>query len=116
MADGSIILWLGLFMLGCALVLLVAGALRSNELFRVTVKDGQPRLTRGRLPPALFDDLCDVLRRENVRSAVIRVVLEGGQPRLALSAEASAAAQPLRNVLGRFSLVELRSGRMRPER
>lgn len=112
-ADGSIILWLGLFMLGCALALLVAAAFRSNELFRIVVEGGQPRLARGRLPPALFDDLCVVIRRENLQEAVIRVVLQGGEPRLALRADANAAAQALRNVLGQFSLVQLRTGRLR---
>ena len=100
-------------MLSCALVLLVVGARRKNELFCISVRDGQPRLERGRLPPALFDDVCEVVKRERLQRGVIRVVLEAGTPRLLLQAEAAAAAQPLRNVLGRFSLVELRSGRMR---
>lgn len=100
-------------MLSGALVLLVVGALRSNELFRITVRDGQPRLQRGRLPPALFDELCEVVKRERLKEGSIRVVLEAGSPRLLLRADATTAAQPLRNVLGRFSLVELRSGRMR---
>lgn len=113
-ADGSIILWLGLFMLSCALLLLVLGALRANELFRITIRGGEPRLARGRLPPALFDDIRDIVQRERLQVGVIRVVLAGGQPRLLLRADAMAAAQPLRNVLGRFSLVELRAGRMRP--
>lgn len=100
-------------MLSCALGLVVLAAWRSNELFRIAVRDGQLRLERGRLPPALFDEVSEILRRERVQHAVVRVVLETGRPRLFLDAEASAVAQPLRNVLGRFSLAELRSGRMR---
>ena len=100
-------------MLGCALVLLVVSARRKNELFRISVRDGQPRLERGRLPPALFDEVCEVVKRERLQQGTIRVVLEAGTPRLLLQADATAAAQPLRNVLGRFSLVELRTGRMR---
>ena len=100
-------------MLSCALVLLIVGARRGKELFRIVVRDGQPRLERGRLPTALFDEVCEVVKRERLQRAVIRVVLDAGKPRLMLRADATAAAQPLRNVLGRFSLVELRTGRMR---
>lgn len=101
-------------MLSCALVLLIVNARRANELFRISVHDGQPRLERGRLPPALFDDIRDVVQRERLAQGVIRGVLEAGSPRLLLSADASSAAQPLRNVLGRYSAGQLRAGRMRP--
>lgn len=105
--------WLGLLFIAGVLALLSYAATRATELFRLSVTHGQVRLERGRLPRPLFDELSDVIRRERLQQAEIRVVLEAGAPRLLLEAESRGAEQALRNVLGRFTLTQIRTGRMR---
>jgi hypothetical protein len=107
--------WIGLVLLGLVLLVLLRGAVLGTELFRVRVRGGEIELLRGRLPPALFDEIADVVRLHRVQSGEIRAVLSGGRPQLVFEHDgsSSAAEQPLRNVLGRFTLRQIRSGRRR---
>ena len=111
MVSGPSLLLLGL--------LAVVGYLiirRATELFCIRVEDGKPRHVRGRMPPALFSDICDVLSASRVQRAVLRAVSEGGKPRLIVDGDLHPdQVQRLRNVLGRFKLAQIRSGR-RPRR
>ncbi len=86
---------------------------QARELFRLSVRHGELSLERGRLPPVLFQELADVARRERLHEVVIRAVVEGGKPRLLVEGDAKGAEQPLRNVLGRFTLQQIRAGRRR---
>jgi hypothetical protein len=108
--------------MGPLLVLAVAALLawlllrRANELCAVRVLDGKARLVRGRAPGALVPEFEDVLRRAQVSSVELRIVSEGGAPRLVpnpgLTEE---VAQRLRNVLGPYSVLHFRRGpRARP--
>ncbi len=93
---------------------LARGLWLATELFRLSARHGELTLERGRLPPALFSELSDIAQRQRLHGVEIRVVLAGGVPTLSVSGDsANAAAQPLRNVLGRFTLTQLRSGRLR---
>lgn len=105
--------WIVLFLLGSVLLVLVRAALLGNELFRIRARAGEIELARGRLPPELFDEIADVVRLHRVRSGDIRAVLSGGRAKLVFEHDGSsaAAAQPLRNVLGRFTVRQIRSGR-----
>jgi uncharacterized protein DUF3634 len=108
-------IWLGL----PGLVLLVFGyALRrANELFALSARAGKLTLVRGRLSPALLSELADIGRRERLDNVEIRVFSESGVPRLVLSgAVNSAAEQALRNVLGRYPVAQIRTGRVRARR
>lgn len=107
--------WLGLLLLGVALLVLARAAFLGTELFRIRVREAELRLERGRLPPALFDEIADIVRLQRVGSATIGAVLSGGSVRLVFEhdGQSAAAEQPLRNVLGRFTLTQLRSGRRR---
>jgi hypothetical protein len=104
---------------GSALALLAISGLvfwlilrRATELFCVHVRDGAVRHVRGRIPPSLFSDLCDVLAAPRVANAVVRAVTRGGEPRLLVEGELGAdQLQRLRNVLGRFKTAQIRSGR-----
>jgi hypothetical protein len=106
-------LWLGLLLL----VLFGLYALRAftlhNELFRLSAEHGELSLEHGRLPPTLFSELADVARRERLHQVVIRAVVEGGRARLIVEGAGKDAEQPLRNVLGRFTLQQIRAGRRR---
>jgi hypothetical protein len=85
---------------------------RATELFCVEVKDGAARHVRGRMPAALLSDIGDVVKRPKVRRAMLRVVTESGRPRLLATGELhSDQVQQLRNVVGRFDIVQIRSGR-----
>jgi len=94
-----------------------AGALwlllrRANELCAVRVSLGTARLLRGRAPARLLGDLAEIARRSPGAEAVVRVVVEGGQPRALLPATLDAAvAQQVRNVVGQHSVLHFRSGR-----
>lgn len=85
-----------------------------TELFRITSKEGKLTLRRGRLPPALFSELADIAAREKLDGVLIRAVLTGGEARLVVTGpNVERFVQPMRNVLGRFTLPQLRSGRLR---
>ena len=89
---------------------LVLALVRANELFVVRVRDGSVRLVRGRVPPRLFDDLSDVVRKPAVLSANLRAVSEGGQPRLYAEGELSPEhKQRLRNVIGTWTVHQIRT-------
>jgi hypothetical protein len=107
--------WLGLLLVAVVLLVLLRAAWLGTELFRVRVLDGQVELERGRIPPALLGEIADIVRLYGVKSAHVSAVLSGGSPRLVLEHDGSAASaeQPLRNVLGRFTATQLRSGKRR---
>jgi hypothetical protein len=104
--------WLGLLLLGVVLVVFLRAVRRGTELFRVRVRDGEMELERGRLPPALFHEVGDIVRLHRIQNAKISAVLSGGAARLVFEHDGAAAGaeQPLRNVLGRFTTTQLRSG------
>jgi hypothetical protein len=99
-----------------AIALLVASAplvlaiVRANELFFLRVRDGGVRLVRGRVPPRLFDDVADVVRKPAVVRANLRAVNEGGRPRLYAEGELSPEhKQRLRNVVGTWTVQQIRA-------
>ncbi len=107
-------LWIALAVLFLLVVPLAVGLRRATDLCVIDVVGGKPRLRRGRLPPALMSEITDIVRRNRVRAGRIRVVTEGGEPRLLADAGFPAAAtQQLRNVVGRYRVAQLRSGRLR---
>ena len=101
-------------MLCLALLAIFYGLRRANELFALSAQRGKLTVTRGRLPPALFSDLEDIAARERLDQVELRVVSEAGVPRLLSSNAGPAFEQAARNVLGRFSVAQIRAGRRRP--
>jgi hypothetical protein len=107
-------LLIGLLLLGVLLLPIARGLGLAGELFRVRAQYGALTLERGRLPPKLFAELSDIAVRERLHDVIVRAVVEGGRPRLILQGKTGhSAEQPLRNVLGRFTLAQLRSGSLR---
>lgn len=87
---------------------------RSTELFVIIVRNGKSKVVRGRLPPRLFDDIDDVLRRPPVDDGEVRVVAEQMRPRVFVSGSINEVqAQRIRNVVGRFDITQIRTGRRR---
>lgn len=103
-------LLVGLALLVLAAIPLAIAIWRSNELFRVSVRNGTVKLERGRLPGALFHDLEDIFANTSA-SADIRVVTEDRRPRAIIRGVDEGLAQRVRNVVGRFRLAEIRAGR-----
>lgn len=101
------------------LVVLVAVALflwfglrRADELSVFELSRDGARLVRGRTPPELLSDVAEIARRAAVPTTVVRVITEGGTPRLIAPADLpDAVVQQLRNVVGRHHLAHFRSGR-----
>ncbi len=88
---------------------------RSTELFVIELGQGGMRLVRGRIPRRLFADLRDVVERARLERGRVRVVLDGGSPRLRASDEVpSGVVQQLRNVVGTYQVAQIRNGNMRP--
>ena len=87
---------------------------RANELFALSARAGKLELRRGRISPALLAEFADIAQRERLGECEIRVLSESGVPRLETRGAANPGAeQALRNVLGRYSVSQLRRGRMR---
>jgi hypothetical protein len=98
-----------------ALIVFAISLRRSTELFIVEAARGRARLVRGRLPKRLFYDVCDIVERARLEAGRIRVVLDGGRPRVRVSDEVpDGVAQQLRNVVGAYQVAQIRNGNMRP--
>lgn len=94
------------------LVLAVAGFFlwqRANELFCLSVRDGETLLVRGRLPVGLQQGLSDVVRRAGIRSGTIRGVRASSHARLVTRGIDERTTQQLRNVFGLSSVQKLRA-------
>ena len=112
--------WLWLLLAACLLAPIAYGLRRANELFALSARDGTLTIKRGRVPPALFSDLAEIAGRVRLDNVEIRVLSESGIPRLLVSdadggdsPALEQAAQAARNVLGRFSVAQIRAGRLR---
>ena len=90
------------------IVVLLRGA---PELARLEVRDGKLSFLRGRLPPRLLDDFADVLGRRAIARADVRVLLDGGRPRVVATGVTDDELQQLRNVAGAYSSSQFRTGR-----
>jgi hypothetical protein len=102
--------------LAIALLLLVATAplvvalLRANELFVLRLRNGRLSIARGRLPQRLLDDIGDVVRAPVVLEGTLRGVSEDGRVRIYADADLTdAQRQRLRNVLGQWSVTQVRN-------
>jgi uncharacterized protein YqjF (DUF2071 family) len=82
---------------------------RSNELFCLSWRDGQLRLVRGRIPPALKHDLGDALAHMKVARCTVRAKRDERGARLVASGVDDFAEQRLRNILQIFPISQLRS-------
>jgi hypothetical protein len=112
--------WLWLLLAACLFAPIAYGLRRANELFALSARDGTLTIMRGRVPPALFSDLAEIAERARLDNAELRVLSVSGIPRLLMSdadggvsPALEQAAQAARNVLGRFSVVQIRAGRLR---
>lgn len=83
----------------------------SPELARLEVRGGELVFEKGRMPQKLLDDFGDVLRGRSIARATIRVVLDGGQPRVVATGLGEGDLQGLRNVAGSYTTAQFRSGR-----
>jgi len=94
-----------------ALAAIVRALLRANELFVVRFRGGRARLVRGRIPSRLLADLTDVVRASAIDDAEIRAVSESKRPAIRTRGAFSAAdAQRLRNVVGLWTVAQIRAG------
>ncbi len=83
---------------------------RATELCHIRVRAGKVEFVRGRMPIRLRHEIDDVLVRERVQDAELRLRVEAQQARLVASGLSGGTLQQLRNVIGRYPLAKLRSG------
>ena len=109
--------WLWLLLAAGLCAPIAFGLRRANELFTLSARNGTLTVTRGRVPRALFSELAEIAERTRLDDAQICVVSESGVPRLVVKVAGGAASpaveQAARNVLGRFSVAQIRAGRLR---
>lgn len=83
---------------------------RATVLFLLQVKGGKTRFVRGRIPPALLRELCDVLDGSR-HQGVVSAVLDDREARVVVRGDFDAGTvQQLRNVVGRYPLAKIRAG------
>jgi len=88
------------------------GLRRANEISVFELSRDGARLIRGRTPPELLSDIAEIARRAAVPTTVVRVITEGGTPRLIAPTHLpDAVVQQLRNVVGRHQAAHFRNGR-----
>ncbi len=95
----------------CALVAapIVIGITRANELVVLDARAGKLEVRRGRAPAKLLRELGEVTRRAKLDAVSLKIVAEDARPRLVLGGTVDdGVAQRLRNVVGLFTLAELR--------
>ena len=108
-------LLVGILILVIVSIPLAFAIARSTELFVVVVQKGKPRLLRGHAPSRLVDDVMDVLSRAKLSNrATIRCVVHNAHPRIETDdAVPAGTLQQLRNVVGHYSVAQIRSGKRR---
>lgn len=95
------------------LLALWLAARRHQRLFVLRAERGRLKLVAGRMPPLLFDEFEDIVRRARLDGVTVRVLVEDGEPRLYVDGPGQGVEQSLRNVLGRFPLTRIRTGTRR---
>lgn len=81
----------------------------ANELFVLRIDDGKVRVVRGRIPKRLLDGIADIAEKSRVSGVRVRVISEGGSPRLVPDELSPELAQRIRNVVGQFTVAEIRN-------
>jgi hypothetical protein len=73
---------------------------RANEICAISVRAGSAIVYRGAIPPALWNDITDVVRRARVENATLRILKDRGAARLIAKGIDAPTAQQLRNAIG----------------
>ncbi len=85
------------------IALLVVGSLlarRANEMFLLSIRQGQVDVVRGRVPAALLEAISDVARDTRLEHATLRGIRGPTGARLVVHGADDRVAQQLRNVFG----------------
>jgi hypothetical protein len=105
---------------GIVIALVAAGAVagfwlatrRAVTIAELAIEDGEIRVVRGGLPPAVLGDLRDVVRDPLVRRATLRIVRAVKHAEVRIGGEVSASqAQRVRNIVGSVPLARLARSR-----
>lgn len=97
-----------------AVVAVVAIVLsRANELFCVSVRSGRCLIVRGHVPPSLWRELRDVMKRARA-TGTVRAVKSGGTPRLVFSGIDPSTQQRVRNAFGAMGFGHLKASAPAP--
>jgi hypothetical protein len=99
-------------LLAFAFVAVVLGAIlffgaRSDELFVIAIRHGEPRVVRGHVPPGFLADVRHIV--PNVSRGTIRVTRADGFARLTASGVSERALQRLRNAFSVHPASRLRA-------
>jgi hypothetical protein len=85
---------------GAVAVLALVIYSRMNEVFCVSIRNGRCLVVRGHVPPSVWRELREVVGRAKIARGTVRVVREGGRPRLVTSGLDEGTTQRLRNAFG----------------
>lgn len=107
---------LGLLLLFVLALAYLVG-LRAPRLFSGSFEGGRFRLTGGRSPGRLCDELGDIARLEGLDQVRLDVRSVAGRPNIEVSGPISEGQlQQLRNVVYRFEVSQIRAGKRRAAR
>ena len=85
---------------------------RAVTIAELAIEDGEIRVVRGGIPPAVLTDLRDVLSDPPVRVARLRIVRAVKYAEVRIGGEVSASqVQRIRNIIGNVPLARLASAR-----
>lgn len=104
----------GWIVLACVVLAGIAGFVlwRTLTFFELSFAAGNVTLVRGAIPPALLDEIRDIVKIGKVDHGTIRVVKDSGDAKVVCSPELDdATIQRIRNVLARFPASKLRQAR-----
>ncbi|MEW5742567.1 MAG: DUF3634 family protein [Myxococcota bacterium] len=82
---------------------------RSQELFVLSIRDGEARLVRGRIPGLLQSDLTEAATQMRVKRCTVTALKDSPRARLEVSGMSDFEAQRLRNVFQLYPLSALRA-------
>ncbi|MFT3838334.1 MAG: DUF3634 family protein [Myxococcaceae bacterium] len=85
--------------------------LRSQDLFVLSIRDGNAKLIRGRIPGPLRVDFLDACRSMRITHCTITAMRSEGGARLHVSGMDDFHAQRLRNIFRLYSLSDLRAAK-----
>jgi hypothetical protein len=104
-----------LVLIAVLLFIFVVGP-RLNELFLISIRDGELLVVRGRVPTALLQDIAEIATRHAVEQATVRALRGRDGARLATSGLDDGVAQRLRNSFHLYPVSKLAAAPLIEER
>ncbi len=81
----------------------------TRVLFKVSIRNGECLLVRGRIPPGFWNDVQDLVKRERLQRGSVSAVAGESRARLTTRGIDEGSTQRLRNVFALYPMASLRN-------